>query len=399
MKGRSLIGFIILFIIVFVYARSGLSEETRGISDNEIKIGVIYDQTGPATVVTLMATEAFKNYFRWINDLGGIHGRKIKLLIEDDRYQVPATLAAFKKLLSKDKVFAILGPGSSHGYLAIRSKIIEERVPSLMPPTSDRVVVPAQSYIFASGPTYEDQIKVAFQYIVNDLKYSHPRIAFIRADNERGKIGLDAARESSKRFGFDLVAEEVLNPTSVDSTSEIMKIKLKRPDFVVMNVMVPNLYGLMKDAKKMGLEAWFVGEHYLTSAGLLETMGSVAAKYIGGAGCSPWYDNSPGMEILRKTTLKYHPGTEKPFRNACYTQGWAHAEIFAEGLRRTGRNLNTEAFTKALESLSEFDMKNLCGKVTFNSKNHKGSNYLRMYKVDVKEQRLVPVSDWLKPEF
>lgn len=60
MKVRSLIGFIILFIAVFTHARSGLSEETRGISDNEIKIGVIYDQTGPATVVTLMATEAFR---------------------------------------------------------------------------------------------------------------------------------------------------------------------------------------------------------------------------------------------------------------------------------------------------------------------------------------------------
>ena len=61
--------------------------------------------------------------------------------------------------------------------------------------------------------------------------------------------------------------------------------------------------------------------------------------------------------------------------------------------------MDTETFVKALNSLNEFDMKGMCGNVTFNPKNHKGSQYLRMYKVDVDKKRLVPASDWMKPEF
>ncbi|MDY7030996.1 MAG: ABC transporter substrate-binding protein [Thermodesulfobacteriota bacterium] len=399
MRQSFLTGSIVLFVVLFSYPYCCYPKDIRGISEKEIKIGVIYDQTGPATTVTLMATEAFKNYFRWINDQGGIHGRKIRLIIEDDRYQVPATIAAFKKLVSKDMVFAILGPGSSHGYLAIRSRIMKEKVPTLMPPTSDRVVVPAQHYIFANGPTYEDQMKTAFQYIVRDLKMDKPRIVFIRADNERGRIGLNAARKSAKRFGFELVSEEVLNPTSIASTAEVMKMKMKKPDFVVLNIMVPNLFGLMRAAKKMGLAAWFVGEHYLTSAGLVEKMGDVGSQYIGGGICSPWYHDSSGMDRLRSITLKYRPGTEKPFRNSCYTQGFCDATIFVEGLKKAGKDMDAEAFVKALESFQEFDMEDMCGNITFTPENHKGSRYLRMYKVDVREKRLIPISDWMKPEF
>ena len=399
MKMSILVGSVLLFAVLFSFPCHCYSNEIRGISAEEIKIGVIYDQTGPATTVTLMATEAFRNYFRWINDQGGIHGRKIKLVIEDDRYQVPATIAAYKKLVSKDKVFAILGPGSSHGYLAIRSRILKEKIPTLMPPTSDRVVIPAQHYIFANGPTYEDQMKITFQYIVRNLKIENPRIIFIRADNERGRIGLNAARTSAKRFGFELVSEEVLNPTAMASTAEVMKMKMKKPDFVVLNIMVPNLFGLMRAAKRMGLDTWFIGEHYLTSAGLVEKMGDLGSRYIGGGICSPWYQDSSGMDMLRSITLKYSPGTEKPFRNSCYTQGFCDATIFSEGLRRGGKGMDTETFVKALNSLNEFDMKGMCGNVTFNPKNHKGSQYLRMYKVDVDKKRLVPASDWMKPEF
>ncbi|MDY6968946.1 MAG: ABC transporter substrate-binding protein [Spirochaetota bacterium] len=399
MNERLLSGCIILIFIIFLYPDYSYSKKIRGVSNKEIKIGVIYDQTGPATVVTLMATEAFRNYFRNLNDSGGIHGRKIKLIIEDDRYQVPATIAAYKKLVSRDSVFALLGPGSSQGFLAVQLRILKDKVPTLMPSTSDRVVVPAKHYIFANGPTYQDQMKIVFQYINNNLKYKSPRIAFIRADNERGRISFNAVNESSKKYGFKLVATEVLDPRAIESTSEILKIKMKKPDFVVMNIMVPNLFGLMRSAKQIGLDAWFIGEHYLTSTGILETMGSVAEKYIGGGICSPWYHDSSEMTNLRAITLKYNPGTEKPFRNSCYTQGWCDAIILSESLKRTGKDINIEAFIKALETLNEFDMKDLCGNVTFTSMNHKGSNYLKMYKVDIKRQRLVSVSDWIKPEF
>ena len=87
-------GFIILFGSSDAYP-----EPVRGVTDTTIKIGVIMDLTGPtAGDIGLPITEALKNYTRHINDKGGIFGRKVKLIVEDDRYAIPAGIAAFKKL-------------------------------------------------------------------------------------------------------------------------------------------------------------------------------------------------------------------------------------------------------------------------------------------------------------
>ncbi|MDY7034010.1 MAG: ABC transporter substrate-binding protein [Thermodesulfobacteriota bacterium] len=91
---------------------SGYANEGRGVTDTTIKIGGIADHTGPVATICTPIIEALKNYTRHINDQGGIHGRKIKLLMEDDRYSIPAGVAAFKKLVYKDKVLALLGPVS-----------------------------------------------------------------------------------------------------------------------------------------------------------------------------------------------------------------------------------------------------------------------------------------------
>jgi branched-chain amino acid transport system substrate-binding protein len=120
-------------ISVFLICDYGFSKDVRGVTDSEIRIGVIYDQTGPATPVTVPASKAFKNYFQWVNEKGGINGRKIKLIIEDDRYSIPATISAYKKLLLKDKVLVLLGPASSHGIFALTSAILKDKCHVLFP--------------------------------------------------------------------------------------------------------------------------------------------------------------------------------------------------------------------------------------------------------------------------
>ena len=109
------VAFVFMTFFCLLLCDSALAEKVRGVNDSEIRIGVIYDQTGPATPVTVPASKAIRNHFRWVNEKGGIHGRKIKTIIEDDRYSIPATISAYKKLLLKDKVLVLMGPASSHG--------------------------------------------------------------------------------------------------------------------------------------------------------------------------------------------------------------------------------------------------------------------------------------------
>ena len=79
------------------------AEEVRGVRDDTIKIGTIMDMTGPAADNLMPYAIGVRNYFKYINDKGGINGRKVKVIVEDDRYTIPMAMAAFKKLVFKDK--------------------------------------------------------------------------------------------------------------------------------------------------------------------------------------------------------------------------------------------------------------------------------------------------------
>jgi len=390
---------LVVAISVFLIFDYGFSKEVKGVTDSEIRIGAIYDQTGPATPVTVPASKAFKNYFQWVNEKGGINGRKIKLIIEDDRYSIPATISAYKKLLLKDQVLAILGPASSAGIFALTSAILKDKMPCVIPPSSDRVVIPPKRYMFASGPTYEDQIQLIFQYIVRDLKKKNPRIAFVYNDTEHGKLGFKAAEKYKDKYGIDIVSIEIVNPGVLDATSQALNIKRRNPDFIVMHLLVDNSIVIMKSAMQMGITGIpFLGTQYTCTEDTVKVAGKAASNYTGIAIYSSWYDKGSAMKEMRKVTLKYNPGTEKPYRPKAYTQGWGDATILTEGIKRAGKAIDGEALVNALESIKDFDMRGLCGSVTFGPDNHKGSKYVKMYKANVKEGLLTPISDWIKLE-
>ena len=389
---------IVVSVLILLTSTYGFSKPVRGVTDSEIKIGSIYDQTGPASPVGAPIASAFKNYFRWVNERGGINGRKVKLIVEDDRYSVPGAIAAYKKLLLKDEVLAILGPASSHSILALTSNILKSKIPCVIPPSADRVVIPPKYYMFASGPTYEDQIQLAYQYLTRGLKMKNPRIAFVYNDTEHGKLGRRAAEKYKERYGIDIVSIEIVNPGELDAVPQALSIKRKKPDYVLLHLLIDNSIVMMKSAKKMGLSVPFIGTQYTCTEDTIKVARKAAAKYKGIAIYSSWYDKGPAMEDLRKVTLKYHPGTEKPYRPKAYTQGWGDATILAEGMRRAGRDLDGEAIVKALETFDEFDMKGLCGPVSFGPDNHKGSRYIRIYKANVEEGLLTPISDWVTLE-
>ena len=122
---------LVLFMTLF-WSTYGSTGPVRGVTDTTIKIGAIMDLTGPvAGDITLPIAEGLRNYMRHVNDMGGIFGRKIKLIVEDDRYSIPAGLAAFKKLLFRDEIFALFGPASTGEARALFGQIEKLKVPNL----------------------------------------------------------------------------------------------------------------------------------------------------------------------------------------------------------------------------------------------------------------------------
>ena len=233
--------------------------------------------------------------------------------------------------------------------------------------------------------------------MTRDIKKKNPRIAFVYNDTEHGKHGLRAMKKFKGKYGIKVISIEIVNPGTLDATSQALSIRRKKPEFVLMHLLVDNSIVLMKSARKMGIKNLpFLGTQYTCAEETVTVGGKAAENYKGLAIFSSWRDDTPGCAEMRKATLKMHPGTEKPNRPKHYTQGWGDARILSEAIRRAGRNLNGETLVNALESLKNYDMKGLCGRVTFGADDHKGSKYIKMYKADVANGWLEPISDWIK---
>ncbi|MFH2013289.1 MAG: ABC transporter substrate-binding protein, partial [Pseudomonadota bacterium] len=132
----------------------------------------------------------------------------------------------------------------------------------------------------------------------------------------------------------------------------------------------------------------------LTSEDVIRIAGPLAKDFYGVKSVSSWYDDTPGVEEMRKITLKHRPGTEKPVRSKNYTVGWVVMKVFTEGIKRAGRDIDNENYVDAMETINNFDTQGLAGPVTYTSNDHEGIKYDRIFHADPDQNKLIPVSNW-----
>ena len=390
----------VVLTVVCCLLSSGRSEagETRGVSDNLIKMGILLDLTGPAAANVTQILEGIKVHNEYINEKGGINGRKIKLLVEDDHYSIPVTIAAFKKLVFKDKVFALYGPSSTGGTVSLFRKVEKNRIPILPPSLADTIVVPYKRYFFTVAASYAESMYVVVDYIVKDLHEKNPRIALCYPDTEGGKGDLVPALARLKQYGIKPVSKEVLNYGSIDAATQVMSMKRAKVDYVITcGQCIGTAVVLLRDVVKYGFKPKKVFGSYATcDDDTVKGAGKAARFFVGVHVMNSWHDDTPELAEMRNITLRLRPGTEEKPRSKFYVFGWVMDMIYKEGLRRAGRDLNNEVLVDAMEGMS-VNTSGLCGPTGYSSTSHKGGDCWRLFKTDMERGKLVPLTGWLMP--
>ena len=393
------IGVLFVFLILFS-SISSYSTEVRGVTGDTINIGLIADMTGPVTAVTVPMANGVKNYFRYINEQGGINGRKIRVFHEDDRYSVPNTFAAFKKLVYKDRILAAILITQTAGIAALMPHYQKEKLPIISVSTARVMTEPVKRYIFTVKDTYENGAKVGVDYIMKDLNAKNPVLGIVRLDNDSGKMGANGAKEAAKHYGVKY-HEEAIPAGAIDSTSQVLNMKRAEADYVVMPGSDGTAITFLRDARKLGYKPKiFIGTLFSNSEFIVKTAGKGAENFICENPFASWGDKSPGMEKMMKITMqitkKYEVGEKQ---TVDYTLGWVKGMVFAEGMKRAGKNLNSESLIDGMESIKDFDTGGLTGLITYGPDDHKGGGFTRFLKADVSMGTLIPITGWRKPSF
>ncbi|RJP55046.1 MAG: hypothetical protein C4549_09020 [Deltaproteobacteria bacterium] len=386
---------IFMATLFFSVCKNVRASEVRGVTDKSIKVGVIFPITGPAASLGVHLAEATRTYIKYINDKGGVNGRQLDLIVEDDRYSIPPAIAAFKKLVYRDRVFAMIGPGSGSCLNVLWKHIEKEKLPTMSLVTPEIAFSPLRRYIFSVMDTYPGQVNVLVDYMIKDFKLKEPRVALVYPDTEVGKIDREPAIERLKRYNITPVTKEILSPASVDASTQIMSIRRYNANCVLhVGTITPTTITLLRDLRKMGLNIPVFGSWGAMLGEEMNAIGEAANQFYSVHAHSPWYDKGIGIEAMRKITLQYHPGTEKPYRGTIYTHAWLCNALLAEGLKRAGRNLDEQSLVSALESIKNYDTGGLSGPINYSSSSHKGNNSWKIYKADPTGGKYVPLTGW-----
>jgi branched-chain amino acid transport system substrate-binding protein len=336
-----------------------------GVTDDEITIGLFAPMSGQLAAFGLDALQAAKMWYEEVNKKGGIHGRKIKVLIEDDKCNPNDVVAVVKKFITVDKVFFVHGGSCTAAAVAAQEFVTREKVPHVMlNAAGDSAVIPPTRYVFgAFGGTQRAVGATIAEFAIKELKGK--RIALIAHDDDFGVANSATVRAVAKRLGAEIVAAESISPRITDVTAPMLNIRAANPDVIIStcypgpSVLLGQKYaefGMNKIPLVQAVQGIPVPAGYAKNVG----NDAVFANFYYG---SPLNDLTDGPKQQKWIALykQYYPDRTP---SAFMTYGLPSAMAVTRALEKAGRNLTRESFIDAMETVN-FDTEVLAGPIAF----------------------------------
>lgn len=234
---------------LLIGAAAGAQEP--GITDKAIKIGIFGPLSGPNMAYGFDVVNAAKMYYDKINKEGGIHGRKIEYVVEDDRCNANDLVAAVKKLVEQENVFMLNGGSCSAAVVAAKDYVVRNKVPYLMLNASgDGALFPPTDYIF--GAYSISQYAVGGAMVEFAAKqFGAKNVAYINHDDAYGAWNLEGSKKDAEVNGVKLSVESI-NPGINDVTAPFLKVRAANPDAILLVTYARPAALLIKKAAEMG---------------------------------------------------------------------------------------------------------------------------------------------------
>jgi ABC-type branched-subunit amino acid transport system substrate-binding protein len=350
MLKRTLVSLSLLFLAIFLMSTPSSAQQVRGVTDTEILIGQWGPQTGPAAPWGAVA-RGTDLLCKIVNEEGGIHGRKLKYFLRDDSYQPAKTKAIAKEFVEQIGVFAVVGGVGVATGMTARDYLMENKVPWAGPVTGVyEWIHPIQKYLFAIYPLYDDEAFNLTGYLYEKLGFK--KIAMFYQNDDYGKQGVMGVERYLLRKKIKLVEKVSAEITDRDLSTHALKLKNSGAEAVIMWAMPTHGALILAETAKIGFKPQWATSNTLSDSALMMqiTKGLWVGMINSFFGELP-DSNHPLMVRYRDWHKKLAPQERW---GVFYYAGIIFAEPFVEGLRRAGRNLTTESWIKAEESLKNW---------------------------------------------
>ena len=385
--------FVPLVVFVFLF---GLSPVAKA---KTIKIGGIMDTTGATSDVGKDYAIGMAEAFHYLNDMGGVNGKKIKYRWFDYGYRIPEALTKYK-LLKRMKVIAVMGWGTGDTE-ALSPTINKDKMPYVSASYSAHLTRPVDwvgkdgkkhlgtAYNLFFSSDYSTNARACLTAWFDKKWPKHPdhgkrkpRLACsYMFGSPYASAPIAAIKDHAKMLGFEIGPDQDVSLFALDTKSQIMALQKFKPDVLWHGNTTMSVSATIRDAYAIGLRAahiinnWGFDENLPRLAGdamnakdALTVMGATPCKFFG--------QPSDNMDKLVEYAKKYNPGIPQSKRLIRTVQAWGDALVLWEAMKRAdkaGDLTGPGIMKKGFETMRNFHIGLGAGDVTYTSTDHRAA--------------------------
>jgi ABC-type branched-subunit amino acid transport system substrate-binding protein len=368
----------ILVALILTIPASGSAADVRGVTDTEIVVGWTTPLSGPAALwgVTGLGGKAWADH---INAQGGIHGRKIKVILKDDGYNPAKAMANLQQM--KDDAFVIAGLLGTAVCNAAKDFPADNNIPLITAYGDIRIFAnqPKSKIrnVFVTYPDYEDEAQYLTVWAIKNR--GTQKVVVFYQNDDYGKMGLEGVKKGIAATGgkAKLVGAVPYEVTERALSTHALKLKESGADTLVMYADPTHAAIITMTMAKVGYQPMVLASFPLADAIMYKIAGPTwEGTYVGLPGNSGLPGTDPDADRVVDILLKYEPKIKgKEFLALFGATSMMH---LAEGLKNAGPNLTPETLVAGMEKISEWKAENLGARVTYAPDRHHGNNASRV---------------------
>ena len=344
---------------------AGCGEQSGGgsASGDEIVVGSNFELTGNHAQYGANAAKGFKLAVKEINDAGGIDGKKIKVVDADSKSEAAESVNAATKLISDDKVVAIVGPAVTANVIAESQVAADSKIPVIAPAATNPDVTvengTLKEFIFRSCFIDPQQSEVMAQFAAKDLN-AKTAVLYLDSSSDYSKSLGKIFKEKFEAEGGQVVMEEAFLAKDQDFKAALTKIQTANADVIFVPAYYEEVGKIVKQARELGITATILGTDGWDDSKVVEIAGADALNNT--FFCTHYFEGDEDVQGF----LTAYKNEYKEDPNVFAALGYDAGKMLVDAIQRSGGDM-----AKVRENIESIkDLKVGTGVITMDAKTH-----------------------------
>ena len=347
-----------------------------------IRIGAIFDRSGPTSDVGVPYSDGIRAYVDYVNSRGGIRGRRIQLVAQDTSYNV-ARSEQFYAQLRTSGIVAIQGWATADTE-AFRTRVAADRLPYMSASYAESVANPRETpYNFFVAPSYSQQMRIALRYIARQNPRRRVQVVVFYNDSPFGQSPLDDGRRyvQSKRLRIDY-RTTAMPRGATDYTAQLTQAQRQGADYVIIQNTSSPAATLQRDISRLGMRVRTICLNWCADELFVGLAGRAAAGVVGVQPFGTTGLRAPGLRAPTRWLARSGGNIHR--KGIHYVQGWYTMAVMVEAIRRLvarGQTVNGPNIKTSLETMPPFSTGGVTARIKFTTRTHAGQQSSRLFQV------------------